>query len=214
MKTKKKISGRALFSKEFPTYTLTGKWGEALGSPERNGAWIIWGAEKNGKTTLALMLAEYLTGVAPTGYISGEEGIGGNFKVACIRAGIEKNTKLAFYPYMPLTELDDYLTGKRREKIIVLDNLTVYNEELKYGGFLKLLQKHPDKLFIFLAHEEKGQPYTSSAKLCSRYAKVKIHVDGLKATIGGRCPGGEVLIDEEKAALIWGNDIKEPSNNQ
>lgn len=175
-----------------------------LGAPERNGAWLIWGAEKNGKTTLALMLADYLSTVEDTLYISAEEGLGKNFKDACQRAGISPTTKLRAMPYMPLAELEEYLSAKRRPKIVVIDNITVYHEEMKYGAFLNLLKKHDDKLFIFLAHEEQKQPYTSSAKLCSRYAKVKIHVQGLVGFVGGRCPGGTVVVDEEKAALYWG----------
>lgn len=202
-------SVKKILSMEFPTYKLTGIWERVLGAPERNGAWLIWGEEKNGKTTIALMLANYLANIEKVLYVSGEEGIGNNFKQAMRRAGIDHTSKLNVIPYMALPELDMQLQKARAAKIVVMDNITVYHEELKYGAFGKLLATHNDKIFIFLAHEEKGQPFTSSAKLCSRYAKIKVHVEGMAAFVSGRCPGGHLMIDEDKAALYWGEAIKD-----
>ena len=59
-------------------------------------------------------------------------------------------------------------------------------------------------LFIFLAHEEKGQPYTGSAKMCKRLAKVIVHIDCFTASFSGRCPGGVLQIDKDLAETILG----------
>lgn len=190
---------------EFSTYQFTGVWAEVLGTPERNGAWLIWGQEKNGKTTLALMLANEASKIEQTVFVSGEEGIGKNFREACKRAGIDAKSKLKVIPYMPLLELDEWLSRKRAPKIVFIDNVTHYSDELKYGAFLRMVRKHDDKIFVYLAHEEQGEPYTSSGKLIKRYAKVIIHVEGLKGFVSGRCPGGSVVIDEEKAMLYHGD---------
>jgi hypothetical protein len=202
---------KAIYRQEYKTYKLTGLWGDALGEPETNGAWLIWGEEKNGKTTLALMLANYMTSVADVLYVSGEEGISKNFKEACQRAGIDHTSTLRVLGYTSLDELDVLLGKRRAPKVVVLDNITVYNDDLKYGKFEKLLKDHDDVLFIWIAHEDKKQPYTSSGKLCSRYAKVKIHVAGMVAVVGGRCPGGVLTIDDKKAALYWGAEVAEVS---
>lgn len=205
MRTK---SLKTILETEHPTYRFTGIWAELLGEPEQNGAWLIWGEEKNGKTTLALILADYLATVEKTLYISGEEGAGANFKAACRRAGLTSDSRLRIEEYISLNHLTAALQKRNAPRIVVLDNITVYHEEMKYGGFLKLLKDNPDTLFIFLAHEDKKQPHTSSAKMCSRYAKVKIHVQGLIGFVSGRCPGGTITIDEDKAQIYWGNTLK------
>lgn len=180
-----------------------------FGSPEVSGAWLIYGAEKNGKTWFALMLANYFTNHAKVLYISGEEGTGKDFTEACKRAGLEAtNTKIKATGYVELDELQKRLDERRSAKVIVLDNITVYNEAFKYGKFKKLIGDNPDKIFIFLAHEENGEPYTSTAKMCRRLAKIIVHVEGLVAQVSGRCPGGTINIDEEKAQLYWGVKIK------
>jgi len=199
---------KSMYNKAHKTYQLSGIYAQIFGEPERNGCWLIWGEEKQGKTTLALILANYFSTVERTLYISAEEGLGKNFKDACRRAGIDGESKLRLCDYTPMDQLMQRLDSRRPFRVVVIDNITVYNDELKYGAFLRLLNEHPDKLFIFLAHEEAKRPYGSTAKLCSRYAKVKIHVRGLAAFVEGRCPGGTVKINEDKASIYWGSDIK------
>jgi hypothetical protein len=86
-----------------------------------------------------------------------------------------------------------------------VDNVTVYKEELKQKKLLELKEKYPDVLFVFLAHEERGEPYTSAAKLIRRLAKIIVYVEGLQATVSGRCVGGTYTINEDKAKLCWGD---------
>ena len=196
----------AIYNMTFKTYPFTGIWQEVFGEPETSGAWLIYGEEKHGKTWFSIMLANYLSQLARVLYVSGEEGISKNFQETCKRAGLSAKSKMVASEYAPIIELEEKLSGRRSPQIVVIDNLTTYNEELKYGKFLELLRKYPDVLWLFIAHEEGGKPYTSSAKLCSRYAKVIVRVQGLKAFVKGRCPGGEILIDEEKAQLVWGTN--------
>jgi len=60
---------------------------------------------------------------------------------------------------------------------------------------------------IFLAHEEKREPYTATAKLCKKLAKIIVHIEGLTAFISGRCPGGTITINEQTAMLYHGSQI-------
>lgn len=196
---------KSVYERQFKTYKFSGIWSEVLGEPETNGAWLIWGAEKNGKTWFALMLAQMISTMVKTLYISAEEGLGKNFRESMKRAGIPAdNRNLKVEEYIPLLELEDKLKSRKAPKVVFIDNLTIYNEEMKYGKFHDLLKQHRDKIFVFLAHEENRQPFTSTAKMCRKLAKVIVYVQGLKATIGGRCPGGELMIDETKAQLCWG----------
>ncbi len=138
-------------------------------------------------------------------YISGEEGTGKNFVDTCERAQLNPNNKkLQFLEYLPLAELNEKLSKRRSAKIVVIDNITIYADELKNGGLRRMLEQHKDKLLVFVAHEERNEPYTATAKLCRKLAKIIVRVQGLSCFISGRCKGGILMIDEEKACLYHG----------
>lgn len=202
------LSVRNLYSKRFTTLPIKGKYSEAFGEPSDCGLWLIYGKEKNGKTTFALQLADYLSTLKRTLYISGEEGTEKEFTDCCKRAGIEEsNGNIHFIDYEPLNELRKRLDSRKSEPVIFIDNMTVYGDELKNGELRKLQKDYPKKLFIFIAHEEAGEPYLATAKLCKRLAKIVCHVEGLACDVSGRCPGGRILINEEKAVLYYGDEI-------
>lgn len=199
----------SIYNMSFTTLPFTGIWREVFGEPEDNGAWLLYGTEKQGKTTLALMLAKYLCTFKEVLYISGEEGFSKNIQETCMRVNIPAKSAIRISEYVPIVKLEEKLHQRRSPSIIILDNFTIYSDELTYGRLNKLLKDFPDKLFVCIAHEEKGLPYTSSAKLCAKLAKVKIHIKGLAAFVEGRCPGGHIVINEEKAQLYWGNELSE-----
>ncbi len=202
-----------LYDKKFVTFPMDGLWGRAMKAPERTGIWLVYGAEKNGKTWFSLMLAHYLSQWERTLYVSAEEGSSMAFVDACRRAGLPATIKtLHFEEYMPLSELDEKLRSRKAARIVFLDNLTIYSDELHAVAFKQLVQAHKDKLFVFIAHEEKGQPYTAPAKRARKLASIIVQVKGLTAFISGRCPGGAIRIDEEKAALYWGQDENDSFN--
>lgn len=187
-----------------------GIWKSVFGQPEKGGAWLIYGAEKNGKTTFALMLANYLSTLEPVLYISAEEGLQDSFTDACMRAGLSPDNKsLKMSDYIPIEELRERLRKRKSQRIVVLDNITIYQDELKNGNLWGLLKEFPSTVFIFLAHEKNGDPYTATAQACKRYAKIIVHLEGLVAFVSGRCPGGRIVINEEKAELCYGDGINE-----
>ncbi|MFC0186028.1 ATP-binding protein [Pseudarcicella hirudinis] len=190
------------------TFKFEAPWSFAFGSsPSDSGYWMIWGKEKNGKTWFALLLAKYLSFKKRVLYISGEEGLEKEFVSACRRAGItEKSKNIGFSEYVPLSNLELLLSRRNAPKVVLIDNITVFKDELKGNVLLELKDKYPDVLFIFLAHEDRKEPYTAQAKLCRRLAKIIVHVEGLKAVVSGRCEGGEYQINEEKATLFYGQD--------
>lgn len=209
------LSIKNLYSKKFEYMPLDGDFAKALGNQTREGAWLIYGAEKNGKTTFALMLADYLSKIEKTLYISAEEGLEDTFQAACLRSGIRaNNANLKCVDYIPLVQLQERLNKRKCERVILIDNLTVYGEELKGKGMWKLLNDYPSTLFIFLAHEKDGEPYTATARMCKRLSKVFVRVEGLTATMGGRCPGGRLMIDETRATVCFGEIIKKDNNEK
>lgn len=202
------LTVKNLYDKKFKTWPFSGIFQKAMDMPETNGVWLVYGPEKNGKTWFALMLAKYISSFERTLYVSAEEGTGRDFIDACKRANIEtNNSQLKFSEYIPLDELDEKLSQRKAPKVVFLDNTTVYADELKGGMIIRLARKHEDKLFVFIAHEEKGEPYTAAAKMARKLAKIIVRVQGLTAHISGRCTGGKISIDETKSALYWGEAI-------
>jgi len=202
------LSIRNIYDKKYITMPFTGVWADAMGQPEHNGIWIIYGPEKNGKTWFALQLANYLTAFDKVLYVSAEEGVSKAFRDACGRVGIDaKNRKLSVLDYTPIAELDEKLSKRKAPRIVFLDNATIYADELKGGMLRQLTAKHPTKLFVIVAHEERGEPYTAVAKIAKKLAKVIVRVKGLACTVWGRCPGGTIMIDENSATLYWGMQI-------
>lgn len=200
-----------ILDKKLKLLKLDGIWEDIFGQPERNGKmWLIYGEEKNGKTWFSVLLASYLASKEKVLYVSAEEGIGQSFKDVCTRANVDaKNRNFQAYGYVPIAELDEHLKSRYAPKIIFLDNVTVYLEDLKNGGLQRLIHSHPNKLFIFIAHEDRGEPYTATAKMIRRLADRIVRVQGLVATVGGRTTGGKYLIDENKAMILHGSHLLE-----
>ena len=201
----KGITVKSLLNKTFSTYQFDGIWEQVLGEQERGGIWVLYGNEKNGKTTLALLLAEYLTKFEKVNYISAEEGTGFTFQQNLVRAQIDfKNTKIRFFNYLTYEEIDGILSKRQSAGIMIIDNSTVYVDELKTAQLRKLKAKFPNVLFIIMAHMEKNEPTTAMARLAKKLCNVYLRVEGLKAFIGGRCPGGEITINDQTAMLYHG----------
>ena len=204
------ISTKTLFEKVYKTFEFTGIWLTILGKLSKGGIWIIYGDEKNGKTTLALQLAEYLSFFEKVLYISAEQGTDKEFRDTAQRAGVNpKNSNIKWLEYTPIAELRAFLSKRQKPKICFIDNATTYVDDLKYGQLRKLLLDFPDITFVLVAHMEKDEPVTATAKLAKKLSKIIIKVDGLTAVVSGRCPGGTMIINESKAMLIHGSKIKE-----
>ncbi len=115
--------------------------------------------------------------------------------------------------YLPLEELNEKISERRSAKIVVIDNITIYANELKNGGLRKILEKHKYKLLIFIAHEERKESYTATAKLCRKLAKIIVRVQGLSCFVSGRCKGGTLMIDQEKSCLYHGTTTQSVEMN-
>lgn len=197
---------KKILDKSFKYIQLDDAWSELLGEVEMNGIWIIYGEEKMGKTTVALRLAEALSVHHRVGYVQAEQGFDADFQNMLIRMNIKVDKRLKFTEYLSIEELDYLLYKKNQPEIIFLDNMTIYADELKYGKLRQLIADHPKKLFIIIAHMDKGDVYTATGKLAKRLAKRIIKVEGARAFVEGRGPGGHIDIIEDKAQLYWGTE--------
>jgi hypothetical protein len=208
---------RALTTKNVYDYSpvrflFTGIWRDVLGAPEMRGVWLVWGKDKNGKSWGTLLLVNYLSTLVRVLYISAEQGISGSFQDALKRASIDpQNKNINWLPFITILELRKRLKGRSKPSVVVIDNLSFYSDELDKAELMKLINDFPHITFILLAHEDKGKPYTAVAGFAQKIAEIIIHVKGLLLIVGGRCPGGNVLIDEEKATLYHGQSLNTKS---
>ena len=72
---KRAYSIRNVLDARFKTLDFDGEWLAAVGRPQLGGSWMIYGAPKNGKTSLAMKLARYMTRFCRVAYDSVEEGL-------------------------------------------------------------------------------------------------------------------------------------------
>lgn len=207
------MSGRSkttsnLFAKrQTPTVVLSDReYQEVIGKAERKGCWIIYGYEKNGKTWFTLKLAKEIAKFERVAYISAEEGLDASFINAVKRAGITISDNILWDEYLSVDDIVKKFQKQRSPNVIVIDNLTMYSDEMKPTEIKKrLLDELPNKLIIFVAHEERKEAYPAIARMAKKLAKVIFHIEGLKAFVVSRfSAGGELVIDEEKSEVYHG----------
>ena len=179
---------------------------KAIGEAEMKGCWLIYGPEKNGKTWFTLQLVRSLATFEKVGYISAEEGTDLSFRRACERAGITAADKILFDEYLSIEEIKVKFSKPKTPNILVIDNLTIYRDEFKSVGIRDLINAFPEKLIIFVAHEDRKEPYPACAKMASKMAKVIINVKGLRAFVVSRfSEGGAIEINDEMSEMYWGD---------
>lgn len=178
---------------------------ETIGEAEAKGCWLIYGAEKNGKTWFSLTLAKDIALNERVVYISAEEGTDMSFKNAAARAGVTGADKIVFEEYMSIDEIVEKYSKPKTARVLFIDNLTIYPDELKSVGVRNFITRLPNKLIIFVAHEERKEPYPACARMAKKLAKVFIQVQGLRANVVSRfARGGSIIIDIEKSEMCWG----------
>lgn len=179
---------------------------EVIGSAERKGCWIIYGYEKNGKTWFTLKLAKEIAKHERVAYISAEEGLDDSFVEAARRADITTSDDILWDEYLSVDEIIKKFQKQRSANIIIIDNLTMYSDEIKPTEIKKrLMDALPNKLIIFVAHEERKEAYPAIARMAKKLAKVIFHIEGLKAFVTSRfSKGGEIVIDREKSEIYHG----------
>ena len=110
-----------VLSKVFKPMQFEGMWQEVFGLPEMKGLWLIYGAEKNGKTWIGLKIAEYMTSFAKTLYVSAEQGTDMDFQNSLKRAKMDyKNKLIQFIEYESFEELDERLSKHKAPRIVVI----------------------------------------------------------------------------------------------
>lgn len=204
---KRAYSVTDVLAAKFNTLGFDGIWREAIGCPELAGTWFIYGDVKNGKTTLAMMLAKYLTNFGRVGYDSVEEGLSQSIQDAYKRLKMaEVKGKFLLFGKEGVAEITARLRKRKSPDFIFID--TTQFLDLKFSEYKALKAEFPHKVFIYLSHVDRKLPEGSTARRIWRDANVAILVKGFKAFPTGRYGGGSpITICEEKAAEYWGLEV-------
>jgi hypothetical protein len=197
-------------STRFKDFDFEGKWEASFGKPEATGVWIIYGKSFNGKSSLMMQLAKYLTGFVKNKVLinSLEEGKTKSFKMNVDRSGISTvKEKVIFGNRVTMEKLCTRLDKQRSPEIIMIDSLQY--SKLNKKSFEELREKYRNKLWIFISQADKsGAPKGSLAEDIHFDADVKIEVKGFQAFPESRYGGGEVFIIDEKRAAAHSANIK------
>lgn len=206
----KAISNRNVLDAKFDVADFSGKWLESFGKPELRGAWIIYGESGSGKTHFALQLLKYLSGfVNRAAYDTLEQGLSLSFQNAWKDVAMQEvGSRIIVLAKEPIRELQERLRKRKSPDVVVIDSITAligFNR----ASFMELINEFPDKLFIFIAHEENNKPYPAIAQHVRKLSEVKIRVEGYKAFITTRFQGNngeggaDFVIWEQGANEYW-----------
>ena len=181
------ISNINLCNAVFQTADFRGEWLASFGRPELRGAWIIYGESGCGKTHFALELLKYLSQfVQRVAYDTVEQGMSLSFQNAWNDADMQSlGNKVLIFNKEQIDSLSEHLRKKRSPQVVVIDSVTALNSFTR-RTFSDLMNEFPDKLFIFIAHEENHKPYPAIAQHVRKLSEVKCHVEGFRAYITTR----------------------------
>lgn len=193
-----------VYDAKFNVLEFDGMWRDAIGCPELTGSWFIYGPPKNGKTSLAMMAAKYLTNFRRVGYDSVEEGLSLSIREAMKRVNMQEvSTRFVLIGKEDVTELIERLAKHKSPDIIFIDSVQFL--DLKFSEYKRLKAQFPQKLFVYISHIDGKQPEGATAKRIWRDANVVIRVEGFKGFPTGRYGGGEpIVVNDKLANEYWG----------
>ena len=204
------ISNKNVLTARFEVADFEDEFLASFGRPELRGSWIVYGGSGCGKTTFVLQVAKYLTRFGRVAYDSLEQGLSLSLQKAWERVEMEEvGSKIILLNKENLEDLKVRLAKKRSPDIIVIDSVH-YLWKFKVSDYIKLRDEFPNKLFIFIAHENGGMPDGHVAKKIRYDADIKIRVEGYKAFVTTRYEdsdkgegGADFIIWEQGANDYW-----------
>lgn len=196
------MAKRALNIRDIQAYKpnvldFKGVWYDAIGKPELTGSWILWGNSSNGKTSLALQIAKYMSQFGRVDYNSLEEGLSLSMQEAISLVGMS-DVGSGFYllDKEPMKDLVKRLRKRRSANIVVIDSLQYAG--ITYKEYKQLMDEFRNKLFIFVSHADGSHPKGNVAKSIRYDANVKMFVEGFHTIPQSRYGGGELFIIWQK----------------
>lgn len=200
-------SPKEIIGKTYKTLPWDGRWKDAFGLPEENSTWFISGPSASGKSSFAMQLAAELTNYGMVLYLSYEEGLNQSFRDRLVQFEIDR--KQGWFRVVTndtVEDLSERLKKRHSAKFIIVDSFQRAGWE--YPEAAHLVETYPNKCFIFISMEDKGQPLGKGAIRLRYLAGVKVRVIGYRAYCQGRFNS-----NVGNSFVVWEEGIIRTSNN-
>lgn len=195
-------------SKKYECFDWDGEWLSAFGNPAMNSRWFVLGPSASGKSSFVMQLAKKFCEYGPTLYMSYEEGVGMEFqrRLKLMKMN-EVQGRFVITPDDTYKEIMDRLSKPKSPRFVVMDSFQV--SEWSYEQALELMKRYPQKGFVFISQEDKGQPIGKAAIRLRYIADMKIRVAGYKAYCQGRSAGspGNYYVVWKEGVLMTSNNL-------
>lgn len=204
-KSKRAISVETMYNIKFETMQFKGVFKDSFGQPQLGGTWLSFGSTSQGKTSLNMQLAKYLTNFGKVAYNSYEEGVSKSFQDAIVRNNMrDVSADFVILQGEPVEDLIKRLKRRRSPRIIFMDS--IQHARLTKQQYKRLKNEFPNKLFIYTSHARGKQPKGEVADFIRYDADIKIFTEGFRAFPEGRLSGdsGQYFdIWPEKSKIYW-----------
>jgi len=200
------ISSDQLIRTKFQTMPFEGKWKASFGLPQLGGTWLVYGNSANGKTSLCMQIAKYVTTFTKVLYNSFEEGVSLSFQNTIVRNKMTEVTKghFSILPGEDFEILMKRLKARKSASIIFIDS--IQHSFLTKAQYRLMKATFPNKLFIYISHARGKKPKGEIADFIYYDADLKIRAEGFRAFVDGRlneADGNYFDIYPEKSKLYW-----------
>lgn len=185
----------------------SGEWLTAFGNPAANSSWFILGPSASGKSSFVMLLSRELCRKGPALYVSYEEGVRMEFqrRLRYLHMG-EVRGRFTVVTDDSYDELVERLERPKSARFVIIDSF-------QYSGWTyeqakALVDRFPNKGFVFVSQEYKGQPLGKAAVRLRYMADMKVRVAGYKAYCQGRAAG-----EPGSCFTVWEEGVLMTSNN-
>lgn len=209
---KRAYTPRDIEARKYECFDWDGEWLSAFGNPAVNSKWFVSGPSASGKSTFVMKMSKRLCQYGPVLYLSYEEGIGMEFQRRLRQMNMgEVQGRFTVVPDETVEELAERLSRPRSPRFVIVDSFQVGNDIYgwNYMKAFQLIERFPQKGFVFISQERKGQPMGNGAVRLRYIADMKVRVAGYKAYCQGRSAGnpGDYYTVWEEGVLMTSNNL-------
>lgn len=205
-KTSRAYSVSNILTKKFDPLQFENDWLGSLGKPDKAFSAIIWGNSSNGKTSLAMQLAKYLTKFGKVAYNSLEEGISHTMRMSIERNFMEDcENSFILLDREPFDQMIERMKKQKSPQFLIIDSVQYTRITKNQYYELKELMQEKGKGIIWVSQAKGKEPKGALADDIRYDVDLKLWVEGYKMFPSGRLNGGgePYTIWAEKAAKYW-----------
>ena len=199
-------SGADIMQMHFETIPMEGAWANVFQSPAKNMRLTVFGKPKNGKTAMALQLADYLSSFDKVLYVFADQGITKNTQDLIAEWNLQEKSNLDFGSTRDLETVAEWIEAGNYQYIFLdlVNNFPIKAEEM--DRFVK--QRFPEKGFTLVMEATKSGDFKGEQS----WTHITDAIVDVKEFVGynrGRYGSGEFHVWPEKYP-----PLKEGSNEQ